>query len=534
MPLDPKVLKKLVERRHPRYDGLLEHWSFLESSYEGGRDWFKDNIFHYHKEGPVEYQERVARAYRFNHTREVVDLINKYLFRSNIVRNETDAPEELKTFWRQTNAAGMDIEEFMRVVSASASVLGRPWVIVDNANRDVGADASKIDETPASIHVYVVRPQDVLDMSWGEDGMLNWILVREWYRDDADPFDDAPDVSERFRLWTRNDWYLIEPAATGRDRNNRKKSYRLADSGSHELGEVPAVQADNAMSPDPWYAPALIADIAYLDRACANYASNLDAIIQDQTFSQLAMPAQNVLPGEEAYNKLLEMGTKRVFLYDGEGGVGPHFLSPDPRQADLIIGAIRMLINEIYHSVGLAGEHTKADNAQGIDNSSGVAKTKDFERVVALLASKSDALETVENKIARLVCKWAGREVPEQDLVAYPRQFDVRGLWDEFDIALKLSVIEAPASIRSHQMLDVVTKLFPNLGRDLRQKMENDIEQWATTLQETADVSREALQAQKSALIGEAQRNRAASGQTQSATKGRETGRNDDRETGQE
>jgi hypothetical protein len=52
---------------------------------------------------------------------------------------------------------------------------------------------------------------------------------------------------------------------------------------------------------------------------------------------------------------------------------------------------ISKIINEIYHSVGLAGERTKEDNSQGIDNSSGVAKAYDFERVNALLAPRPTA-----------------------------------------------------------------------------------------------------------------------------------------------
>ena len=49
-------------------------------------------------------------------------------------------------------------------------------------------------------------------------------------------------------------------------------------------------------SESPYFSPSLIDDIAYLDRAVANYLSNLDAIIQDQTFSQLAIPVQSLLP----------------------------------------------------------------------------------------------------------------------------------------------------------------------------------------------------------------------------------------------
>jgi RNA polymerase sigma factor (sigma-70 family) len=97
------------------------------------------------------------------------------------------------------------------------------------------------------------------------------------------------------------------------------------------------------------------------------------------------MPAQGVNAGDEAYDKILELGTKRIFIYDGEGGTQPFYLSPDVKQAELILKVVNKIIAEIYHSVGLAGERTKDDNAQGIDNSSGVAKAYDFERVNSLL-----------------------------------------------------------------------------------------------------------------------------------------------------
>src|SRR5262249_7745025 len=155
----------------------------------------------------------------------------------------------------------------------------------------------------------------------------------------------------------------------------------------HELGEVPAIPLPHTVGEHLYSAPALINDIAYLDRAIANYLSNLDAIIQDQTFSQLAMPAQAMLPGEDAYEKLLEMGTKRMFVFDGEGGAVPMFLSPDPKQAGVILAVIDKIINEIYHTIGMSGERTKQDNAVGTDNSSGVAKAYDFERMNSLLAA---------------------------------------------------------------------------------------------------------------------------------------------------
>lgn len=487
----------------------------MEACYKGGRAWFEGNIFQYMKEGSTEYTQRVTRAYRFNHTREVVDLVNKYLFRGDIVRNEEDAPDGVIEFWKTATLQGLSIDEFMRIASMKSSIGGCPWIVIDNQVVEVTDTTSQKDVGTGTVYAYVVSPLDVLDMSYDEQGILNWILIREHYRADEDPFAEDDGVKERFRLWTRDDWVLVTL--------NAKNEAEIEDMGSHGLGEVPAIRVDNTISDDPWTSPALIADIAYLDRAAANYASNLDAIIQDQTFSQLAMPAQNVLPGDDAYEAILQMGTKRIFLYDGESGVRPEYLSPDPRQAQLIISAIGQIINEIYHSVGLAGERTKEDNSKGIDNSSGVAKAFDFERVTALLVAKADSLETVENKIARLVAKWNGEKV-EDDLVTYSETFDVRGLRDEIDIAMQLGLIDVPEILRSEQVKALSEKLLPGIGEDLKKRIEQEIEQWAKDLKEKSEPSLAAQSQEGKTMLEEAARNRSAAGDKQSDTKSRETG----------
>lgn len=472
---EQKRLKALIARRHPAYEESVEHWKFLEDTYEGGREWFSDNVFRYIKEGDQEYGDRIKRAYRFNHSREVVDLINKYLFKQPIFRNETDAPSSVKDFWKKATKSGLTIKDFARQVSKKTSMLGRVGIVVDMTTPKT-AVVSKADEKKAGLrtYAYMVSPQQLLDYSFDEDGALNWVLIRECARDDADPFESSGEEKDRYRLWTKTGWTLYEEQQEG-----RKKVVKKIDAGQHDLGVVPVILADNIIGDEAYEAQALIDDIAYLDRAVANYLSNLDAIIQDQTFSQLAMPAQNVLPGEDNYTKLLEMGTKRIFLYDGEGGAQPFYLSPDVKQAELIVTVVNKIIGEIYHTVGLAGERTKQDNAVGIDNSSGVAKAYDFERVNALLAAKADSLEVIENKIAHLVALWNGQESQIKDaLVTYPDNFDTRGLYDEFDIAARLMLIDAPDSVRREQMKAILDKLFPQLAADLRKKMEAELKGW--------------------------------------------------------
>jgi len=469
-------LKQLVERRHPEYEDKVSHWDFLNDTYEGGRAWFDFNIFKYLKEGPEEYADRVERAYRFNHSREIVDLVSKYIFRAKIERVKDDASDAVAMFWRNATPGGMDIEHYIRQIADKSSIYGRIWVVVDSSKNEESISLADEKQSSGRIYSYLVSPQNALDMSFDDDGELRWILIREQYRDDEDPLESSGEVSSRYRLWTREEWVLIGVMTDG-----NKTNYVVEDSGVHNLGVVPVFPVDHITTDESKYtAPSLIGDIAYLDRAVANYLSNLDAIIQDQTFSQLAMPAQGVLPGDDEYDQLMEMGTKRIFLFDGENGAKPFFLSPDPKQAELIISVVKQIINEIYHSVGVAGERTKSDNSMGIDNSSGVAKAYDFERVNSLLTSKAGMLEAAENKMIALINLWSGQsnKHTEEPLIRYPDDFDVRGLSDEFEIASQLALIDAPDDVRRYQMEQVVEKLFPYLAENLKEQIKANLKSW--------------------------------------------------------
>lgn len=471
---EQKKLRALIARRHPEYDENVNHWHFIEETYEGGREWFDTNVFRYIKEGDKEFNDRLARAYRFNHTKEVVDLLNKYLFKQAITRNVDDAPECVKQFWLRSTRNGLGIQDFARQVASRTSRQGRIGIVIDNTAAD--GITTKADEKAAGVvtYAYLVGPEQLLDYSYDGMGALNWALIQETARDDADPLSSSGAIMQRFRLWTKMEWRLFELQGKGK----KQKVVQIA-AGNHDLGVVPVILADHVISDELYVAPSMIDDIAYLDRAVANYLSNLDAIIQDQTFSQLAMPAQGMMPGDDNYTKMMEMGTKRIFLYDGEGGAEPKYISPDPKQAQMILAVIHKIINEIYHTVGLAGERTKQDNSLGIDNSSGVAKAYDFERVNALLAAKADSLQSIENKVAALVALWNGEKLADdQQFVTYPDDFDTRGLYDEFDIAARLSLIEAPDSLRQEQMKAVIDKLFPQLAKGIKEKILADLKDW--------------------------------------------------------
>lgn len=494
MDYDKKTLTAMVQRRHPDYCAKACHWEFLNKTYESPRDWFDDNLFQFVREGSETFTGRLQRAYRFNHTREVVDLVNKYLFKHDPERSE-DVPEEVKTFRRMATLSGLSLPQFERQVARKASIYGRVYVVVDN---NVGPDTivTKADEKSGAIrlYAYIVTPEQFMDCGYDKNGQFDWVLLEEKVRDDTDPWLATGDCITKYRLWTKTEWYLYTTSGTlGSD------SYKveLEASGIHNLGIVPVIKADHVESDNKYSVPALIEDVAYLDRAVANYCSNLDQIINDQTFSQLIIPAQGLLAGISSTiaavdandpdvlkkrKEIIALGTSQVLLFDGENGSAPSYIAPDPRQAAIIITAIKQIINEIYHTVGLAGERTKQDNSEGIDNSSGVAKAYDFEKVNALLGAKANSMQAFSNRIENLVRIYHGEgaEVLDDPIikVTYSTNFDVRGLNDELAIANQFALLTVPMEVRRVHLKAIIEKMWPMMDEVDIKKMEAAIDKW--------------------------------------------------------
>ena len=88
----------------------------------------------------------------------------------------------------------------------------------------------------------------------------------------------------------------------------------------------------------------------------------------------------------------------------------------------------------------------------------------------------------------KLVTAWMGDKLPEDDeLVAYPESFDIRGLTDEFSVAQNLQLLQAPDSVRRYQMEILIDKIFPNLPKEKMKEIEKDLLQFESKLALTYD-----------------------------------------------
>lgn len=490
----------LLEKRHPEYEENREHWCFLTDSFVGGPKWLGKNIFQFHKEGPEEFKDRLRRSYRQNICREVIEIWTANLFKEAITR-AADAPEVVKTFWGKVDKKGRDIQAFMEEVSDWSKAVSPCYLVVDLPARkpeDKGLVLSKADEDSKGYskpYVYLVLPQQMLDFSKDEDDNFNWCAIEEFGRDDEDPLTSSREKIRRIRLWTRTEWSLFQVV----QRKDGKEDLLLIDAATHDLGVVPVVPVAYKEGLNSGGAISLIDDIAYVDRAIANFESQLGTLVADQCFSQLFIPkngteAQFGRDGQGGVNKIIEMGTKRVVTFDGQGNHAPFFGSPDAAQAKFILDLIKQKRVEAYKQAILDSEGGEASKNGA---STATDRAYNFKKLNGALVKSAYALQEVEKQLAKLVCLWTGEPVPDlNELVRYPKDFDVKAVADDLNEAILLqSLQQLGPSFWTAYLERLIDKVLPDAEPETKAAIMEEIRSNADLLHEVQVTAHQALAA---------------------------------------
>ncbi|NCD40752.1 MAG: hypothetical protein EOL88_01535 [Bacteroidia bacterium] len=456
---------KLINRTHPEYATHKSVWDFLQSSYEGGMKYISNNLFQYIKEGNVEFDKRKERAYRENHTRRIVDLIISYLFKAQPTRVMTN--QLLIDFYDNVDGLGTPMHQKLKYFSSMASVLGRVYIVMDKRQlpeeERTGTQRDNLKEKP---YVYMVFPQNVLDISFDENGAIRWLLIKESIRDDEDPFESSGDVTSQYRLWTREGCFVFDEGGE-----------YVAEKSTPQtnLGVVPVIPLDGEEYSE-FCGASTVADVAYLDRAIFNNWSRLDVIVNDQTFSQLifpveALPMDSILDDEKLQEQFLTLSTKRIITYSGQAGMAPSYIAPDAGQAQFILDMVQAQIKQLYASMGLAGEVVSESKA-----ASGVSRSYDFDKLNKMLVTKATALEKAENLIVSLFSKWSGITIDDFK-VDYPDDFDVKSLSDEILIAQELTLLGVSERFNKEIMKRVAKKALPKIPPEILTEINEEIEE---------------------------------------------------------
>ena len=454
---------KLITRLHPKYSTYKTIWDFLLTSYEGGEKYTANNLFQYIREGDEEFKARSKRAFRENHSRRIIDLIISYLFKAQPTRVMDN--QHLIDFYSNVDGQGTPMHQKLKYFSAMASVLGRVYVVMDKRplpdDERTGTNRDNLKEKP---YIYMVLPQNVLDISFNEDGIIQWILIKESIRDDEDPFNSTGDVLDQFRLWTTDGCYVFDEDG----------KYVAEKSVKTNLNVVPVIPLDGEEY-DEFCGASTISDVAYLDRAIFNNWSRLDVIVNDQTFSQLcfpieALPSDAIIDDEKLQKQFLVLSTNRILLYAAQAGAGPSYISPDASQAEFILSMIEIQTKQLYASMGLSSEVSSE-----VSRSSGVARSYDFDKLNKMLVTKATALEKAENLIVKLFSKWMNISVDDFK-VDYPDDFDVKSLSDEILIAQELSLLGVSERFNKEIMKRIAKKALPKIEPEILNEINDEIE----------------------------------------------------------
>jgi hypothetical protein len=514
-----EVVFDVTERRHPRFNLMEKHWRFLLESYEGGPEYLykgiqglqnrkpgqhlslvdlnRVNLFQYFKEGNDEFRGRMMRARRVNYCKKIANQLRAFVARKPPVRRVESAPSNLQRFWKNADGRGRDIDRTMGLALQWSEVFGIVWACVDKSREVFETAASERDEGMPYVKFYF--PFDVLDAGFDDLGRLKWILVREVRRADPDPELPSP-LIDHYIAWDRRRYRAWVKNRDQRTEVNDRAPMLQVEEGIHNLGFVPFIPIRFAESDDHFVSPGLLDDIAYLDRAVFNHSSQLDTIIYDQTFSQLVMPTDGLVLNEpermetgegsvtvvtadreRTRRRILETGTKRVFLFNGQASHAPQYISPDATQADVVRQTIKDETDEIYRTANLLG-----DVGRDVRTQTGVSKAYDFDRLNKVLAFAAQELQIAEFLIAEMVLRWlkpfkiddvTSPVTLPPDLVSYPENFDIMGLLETLDIAFRSDEygLDSPTADRlMHEQ--VIRKLLPHATTEDMKKIMKDLE----------------------------------------------------------
>jgi len=507
----PGAIFDITERRHMRFNLYEEHWRFLYESYIGGPEYVykgfeqvganargifdlnRRNLFQFHRESSSEYRERLLRAHRNNYTKKVVDQMRSFIARKPPERKTDGVPTPIAEFWKNSDGRHRNIDRTMMLVLQWMLVFGVIWIQIDKPDRTFLNFEDELREGVPFMKFHM--PFDVLDGGFDDLGEPRWVLTRELVRQDEDPMQGTP-VETIFTLWEPNQMRkFVKQNVT---REDPRPFVQVGETVFHDLGRVPFRAVRFTESEDPFVTAGMVDDIASVDRDIFNKQSQLDTIILDQVFSQLVIPADAVLMNtpdraemngasvranrEIARERLIEMSTKRAFLFNGNTAHPPRFISPDAEQAGTLREEISGLIDEVYRMAGLSGMVGREVKTQ-----SGVSKAYDFDRMNKIMTFAAQELQNADEWAAEVVLEWMRPEEQPafqqrkritNDFVQYPDNFDIMGLLESLDIAFRTDEynLHSPtASARIRKKL--LVKMFPEATEDELEEMVAEIDQ---------------------------------------------------------
>lgn len=432
--------------RHHEYSDHEFAWKRARDAYSGGTDYIHRALIRHVSEIPLEFEERLRRAYYFNYPRNIAQRITQYALAVDPVRSGADP--DLVEDWSRS---GLRVNEVMRQVSTLLNIYGRAWLFVGSPTFDGPVDRERAERERLRPYCVALSPLSVLDWAYGPDRRLIWAKVEEKHTYDQDP-DIRRRTVRRIRLWTREKWRLYDPL-TG-----------AITEGVNPTGVIPLVEL---IEPDGYGIEAnhWFEDVVRISDAILNNESEAQMNVVKQMFGMLvvsesfARGAEKIQPrkDEEESGSFAAVVARSAALIESveEKGIS-RYISPSGVETSTIRAENTRLKQELYDVVGLAIQ------SQSREAQTAESKAWDFQNVTQFLTNRADLLEQAELRAWAIMNLWdSAVQVPE---VTYNRKFAVRDLEKNIAGLLQLSNIPDAGIEFRRAALGVAVELLDAIG----------------------------------------------------------------------
>lgn len=268
-------------------------------------------------EQPEEFADRSRRLFHLPYFRSVINVYVAGILKQAPIRDELS--EAWQAWHRDVDGRGTNIDTFMRRALTQALGWGRVHAIVDRLPTDAApTNAEEAAKVPPP-YCYLVSPIDIVDWKFGEDGLFDWVVIRENEPDVRRPGFAPAATRNRYRVWTRKTvqlWSQPDPnSAVFVGDGERLHGHDRVPMATLWCTEEDRERVMGCESP--------FADALDFNRHQLNKFSELDETERLQTFSILAWPlTDGGTLGE------MEIGPNRAVGYDSAAGT-PSYVNPD-------------------------------------------------------------------------------------------------------------------------------------------------------------------------------------------------------------
>ena len=445
-------LVAILQRQHADYKELIKLWKQYQAVYVGGDD-MKAFLIKHAREHVDAFAARKKRAFYFNYVKQIVDLFVSYLFRKEISR-ETRVPD-IEAFWSNADGSSEGIEHPVGNILKEAAVFyllfGKVAIVVDMppASGEVSSVQDKKDQG-LDPYIYLVKPQNLIDWQYGEDGKLDWVRFEESIPVPMDAFEPRKGTKRwKYTTWDREKWtkHIIEEDKEG----SKDVIATETTEGAHPLGRVPVVivQKNDNFKFGSSSGISLIADISVSSVALYNLGSITGEEFYNHALNILVMQKQT----SEEDSEDIVLSRDNVLEYD-IGANPPSFLAPSSVPVESLQGFMQKIIEEMKRMSRLGSTDSSLTGTG--NQTSGLAAAFSFSDSNQALADTAQLLQEIETRLVTLVTLWLGKD-PETDLedtkILYPTDFGLSLFDDEL-----ATVSTATQVVQSKTFAKVITK----------------------------------------------------------------------------